>query len=110
MQDARTVSTTGTTGTTGRTGTTGAASGNRRAMVERARLARVAVAALLAVAGIAALSTPAAAQGEQAGAFQADQSGDPTVGVRIRAQRLADGRTEFALQHDPNAFSGEPFT
>ena len=110
MQDARTVSTTGTTGRTGRTGTTGAASGNRRAMVERARLARVAVAALLAVAGIAALSTPAAAQGEQAGAFQADQSGDPTVGVRIRAQRLADGRTEFALQHDPNAFSGEPFT
>lgn len=32
------------------------------------------------------------------------------MGVRIVAQREADGRTEFALQHDPEAHTGAPYT
>ena len=66
----------------------------------RARPVRTAVAALLAAAGIATLTLPTTAQQEPR---------EPTVGVRIVAQRLADGRTEFALQHDPEAHTGEPF-
>ncbi len=32
------------------------------------------------------------------------------MGVRIAAQRGADGRTEFALQHDPEAHTGAPYS
>ena len=80
---------------------TDSAGGDRRVTGRWARLGRAAVAGLLACVGIAAVSAPAAAQGE---------SPEATVSVRITAQRLADGRTEFALQHDPAASSGEPFS
>ena len=57
--------------------------GSLVAAVIRARLAVLAVAALIAVLGVTAISVSGA---------------DHEAEVRITAQRLADGRTEFALQ------------
>ena len=66
---------------------------------------RGAVAALVAVAGVAAVTAIIGAT-----ASAQEGSSEPTVGVRITAQRGEDGRTEFALQHDPDAHTGEPYS
>ncbi|MCY3663222.1 MAG: hypothetical protein OXH28_10455 [bacterium] len=84
---------------------TGRADGERRGADTRGRLIRAAVAALLGAGALAAVAAPAGGQSEEAGGA----AREPTVGVRIAAQRGEDGRTEFALQHDPDAHTGAPY-
>ena len=70
------------------------------------RLLRAGFVVLLASGALAVVAAPAGGQSEGAGAA----TQEPVVGVRIAAQRGADGRTEFALQHDPEAHTGAPYS
>ena len=69
------------------------------------RLLRAGFVALLAAGALAFVAAPAGGQSDGAG----EATREPVVGVRIAAQRGADGRTEFALQHDPAAHTGAPY-
>ena len=74
--------------------------GGGRGAAEWARLVRGAAAALVVIAGVVAVAATASAQ---------EEPSEPTVAVRIAAQRTEDGRAEFALQHDPDAHTGAPY-
>ena len=84
----------------------GTAGGQRSAKGTWGRLLRAVLAALLAAGALAVVAAPAGGQSEGAG----EATQEPVVGVRIAAQRGADGRTEFALQHDPEAHTGAPYS
>ena len=78
-------------------------------MRANARLSRTAVAALVAVVVLVA-SAPVVEAGAGGRPATSDSPPpSPWATVRVVAQRLADGRTEFALQHDPRGFAAEPF-
>ncbi len=85
---------------------TGRPGGDRRVKGKGRRLLRAAAAALLAAGAVAAVAAPAGGQSDEA----EETAQEPTLGVRIAAQRQEDGRTEFALQHDPDAHTGAPYS
>ena len=78
----------------------------RLAKGTRGRALRTASVAVLVAGALAVVAAPAGGQSEGAG----EATQEPVVGVRIAAQRGADGRTEFALQHDPEAHTGAPYS